>query len=93
MKEQKIRVLKVEPHKHPQIVELTNELEELQKAVSIGLNYTGLIELIELHPHVLVLCNEEGKLNGMVANRRIGNDIICGCSMWWAKTKKGIFAR
>ena len=27
---------------------------------------------------VALICNEEGKLNGMEPNRRLGNDIVCG---------------
>ena len=78
MKQKTIKVLKVEPKKHPVVAELTNTLTELQKAVSIGLDNIGLIEIIDLEPDVCLLCNEEGKLNGMEGNRRVGNDIICG---------------
>ena len=48
MKRKEITVLKVEPLKKPTVCTLTNELEELQKAVSIGADYTGLIEIIEI---------------------------------------------
>lgn len=78
MKEKKIKVLKVEPHKSPEVVTLVNDLESLQKAVSIGLDYQGLIEIIPIADGVCILCNEEGKLNGMEGNRRLGNDILCG---------------
>lgn len=36
MKEKQITVLKVEPHKNPEICILENDLDSLQKAVSIG---------------------------------------------------------
>ena len=36
MKEKEIKVLKVEPCKKPESVTLTNRLEDLQVAVSIG---------------------------------------------------------
>ena len=78
MKEPTIHVLQVEPHKHPQSVTLPNDLDSLQKAVSIGSDYQGLIELVWLEDGVLILCNEEGKLNGLEPNRRLGNDILCG---------------
>ena len=29
-------------------------------------------------PGTILVCNEEGKLNGMEMNRRFGDDIICG---------------
>ena len=78
MKEPTIHVLQIEPHKHPQRVMLQNDLDSLQKAVSIGSDYQGLIELVWLEDGALILCNEEGKLNGIEPNRRIGDDILCG---------------
>ena len=78
MKESKITVIKVEPQKHPEIVTIDNDLDSLQKAVSIGADHQGLIELILLDDNALILCNEEAKLIGLEPNRRIGRDIICG---------------
>ena len=78
MKEQNIRVLKVAPLARPSVCYLENELSSLQKAVSIGADYVGLIEIIDLDEEVCLLCNEEGKLIGLAPNRRLGNDIICG---------------
>ena len=78
MKESKIKALKVEPGKKPYECTLVNELSELQKAVSIGAEYVGLIEIINLEEDVCLLCNEEGKLIQLEPNRRLGNDIICG---------------
>ena len=78
MKEREIKVLKVEPCKAPEVVTLTNELEELQKAVSIEADYVGLIEIIAIDDDICILCNEEGKLIGLPPNRRIGHDVICG---------------
>ena len=78
MKKREITVLMVEPRKAPVVATLTNDLDSLQKAVSIGADYQGLIELIGIEEGVLVLCNEEGKLLGLEGNRRIGRDIIAG---------------
>lgn len=64
--------------KAPRKCTLINELSELQKAVSIGADEVGLIEIVTISPNALLLCNEEGKLIGLKPNRRIGNDIICG---------------
>lgn len=63
MKEKKIKVLMVEPHKVPCMTEIGNDLDSLQKAVSIGADEQGLIELVYLEDNVSILCNEEGKLN------------------------------
>lgn len=68
----------MEPKKAPEICLLKNELEFLQEAVSIGTDYTGLIEIINLDRGVCLLYNEEGKLIGLEPNRRLYNDIICG---------------
>ncbi len=76
--ERKIKVLKVAPGEHPMETTLVNELDELQKAVSIGASYQGLIEIIKIEDGVCILCNEEGKLIGLEGNRRIGRDIISG---------------
>ena len=78
MKEKNIRVLKVAPLARPSVCYLENELSSLQKAVSIGADYVGLIEIIDLDEEACLLCNEEGKLIGLMPNRRIKDDIICG---------------
>ena len=81
MKEKEITVLMVEPGKHPVVTTLENNLDVLQKAVSIGAEYQGLIELIWLENGVLLMCHESGKVIGLEGNRRIGNDIIAGVFM------------
>lgn len=48
MKEKAIKVLMVEPHKHPTVTTLDNNLDSFQKAVSIGAEYKGLIGIIPL---------------------------------------------
>ena len=78
MKEKKIKVLKVEPKKPPTEIELENDLDALQESVSIGSEYKGLIEIINLNADTCILCNEEGKLIGLEPNRRLGKDILCG---------------
>ena len=78
MKEKTIKVLKVAPSKIPEVVELKNNLDALQAAVSEGADSVGLIEIIPLTDTTSLLCNEEGKLIGLEPNRRIGHDIICG---------------
>ena len=78
MKEKEITVVKVEPMKYPVIATLTNDLDHLQKAVSIGADYQGLIEFVYLEDNVSILCNEEGKLIGLMPNRRLGEDVLCG---------------
>ena len=68
----KLRVVMVEPGKPAYETEIENTLEAEQKAVG------GYIEVLPLDNEKLLICNEEGKLNGMQGNRRIGNDVIAG---------------
>ena len=72
MRENRIKVLKIEPGQAPQVKEIPNDLASLQAAVG------GLIECIGFPNGCVAVCNEEGKINGMLPNRRLGADIICG---------------
>lgn len=85
----KIKALIVEPHQVPRVTEIYNDLDSLQKAVSIGANEQGLIELVYLDENAYILCNEEGKLIGLEPNRRLGNDILCGVFYVVAENKTG----
>lgn len=78
MKTKEITVLMVEPGKHPKVTTLMDDLDSLQKAVSIGADYQGLIEFVSLGNGDCIMCNEEGKLIGLDGNRRLGNDILVG---------------
>ena len=80
MKENQIKVLKVAPFTSPEVCVLDNHLRAFQKAVSIGADYVGLIEIISLEEdeRACIVCNEEGKLIGLPLNRWIGYDIISG---------------
>ncbi|KXL53854.1 hypothetical protein CLNEO_10800 [Anaerotignum neopropionicum] len=72
MKENKIKVVKMDVGKSPVVKEIDNTLGALQTEVG------GLIECVYLDGGCLAVVNEEGKLNGMEPNRRLGSDIICG---------------
>lgn len=61
----------------------------MQKAVSIGADYVGLIEIIDLDEKACILCNEEGKLIGLMPNRQIENDIIFGVFYVTGQDKAG----
>ena len=89
MKEKQIRALMVEPMVSPKLVTLGNDLDSLQKAVSIGAPEQGLIEFVYLEDNVSILCNEEGKLIGLEPNRRLGKDILCGVFYIVAEDEEG----
>ena len=86
MKENMITVLKIEVGEPPEIKEIPNELSGLQHEVG------GLIECVYLDDGSIAVCNEEGKLNGMEPNRRLGADIICGPFFICGDTNDGDFA-
>lgn len=71
---EKIKILVVEPDKLPFEKEISNKLEEYQKVVG------GYIECVTLNnsDSVILVCNEEGKVDGLPLNRDIGYDIIAG---------------
>lgn len=56
----------------PQVVNLENTLEAVQKAVG------GYIEVLRIDRNLLMICDEEGKLKGKSYNFDLGHDIIVG---------------
>ena len=69
-----LRILYVEPNKRAVIAEMESGLPAIPRAVK------GHYEQIYMDENTVVLCNEEGKLNGMEGNRRYndGKNIIAG---------------
>lgn len=70
--QKKTKVIVVEPNQAPRVELIKNTLEAQQEVVG------GYIEEIYLANDVVVICNEEGKLKNLDANRKIGSDIIAG---------------
>ena len=70
--DEKIRVLVVEPMKEPKVEYIENTLDDMQRVVG------GLIEEIDLNDNTVLVCNEEGKLMNLQANRSVGRDVIAG---------------
>ena len=89
MNAKEITVLMVEPGKHPVVTKLKDDLDSLQKAVSIGADYQGLIEFVSLRNGDCIMCNEEGKLIGLEGNRRLGDDIIVGTFFIMSENEDG----
>ena len=70
----KIKGLCVDENKLPEVVEIPNNLKSLQELVGGYIEYCYMPN----HEDVVLICNEEGKINGMGPNRDIGHDIIFG---------------
>ncbi len=72
--QRKLRALLVKENELPKEVEIPNNLSSLQKMVD------GLIEYYYM-PDIedaVIICNEEGKINGMGPNREVGREVIYG---------------
>ncbi len=72
LKEDRIRVLIVEPDQAPKLSVIDNTLESLQKIVG------GYIESVWLSDSASLILNEEGKIENLPPNRRLDQDIIVG---------------
>lgn len=70
----KLKVLLVEENKLPKVIEIDNTLSSLQEVVKGYIEYTYMNGIED----ATIICNEEGKINGMGPNRDIGNDIVFG---------------
>lgn len=81
-----LRVLRVEPGNAPEEKVIGADLESLQAEVA------GLIECVYMDDDIILVCNEEGKLNGMKLNRRLGDDVICGPFFLVSDDGEGDFA-
>ena len=67
-----ITVLIVEPNEHPKLVEIEDDIDVEQAIVG------GYMEELQLSDTASLICNEEGKLRNLPANRRYGNDVLAG---------------
>lgn len=81
-----MRILKVEPGPVPYEKNIPNTLESIQAEVG-----GGLFQPLYVGEGIVLCCNEEGKLNGMEPNRRLGNDIVCGLFFLVGDSESGNF--
>lgn len=81
-----MRVIVKEVHKQPEVREVKNELSVLQELVG------GYIEVVRVDNDVLLICNEEGKLQGLQPNFSIGHDTIVGTAVFVGFDGKEDFA-
>ena len=62
----KISVLLVEPNKYPKMIEIDDTLEAMQAVVGGDIE-----EYMPFDDEVAIVCNEEGKVNGLPLNRAV----------------------
>lgn len=66
-----MKAIRKDPGKFPEVVDIPNELEDLQKAVG------GYIEVYQVSTDLAILCDEEGKLKGEEYNcTLLGEDFV-----------------
>lgn len=61
----KIKVLLVKPNKYPKVIEIEDTLEAMQNIVG------GRITPFYLDDNAIIICNVEGKINGLPLNRAV----------------------
>lgn len=69
-----LKCLYIKENSLPEVVIIPNTLKAKQEKVNGLIEYTYMLNDYE----VVIICNEEGKINGMNPNRDIGHDIIFG---------------
>lgn len=67
----KLSVLLVEPGKYPRMIEMEDSLEAMQRAVGGDIE-----EFMPYEDEIAIICNEEGKINGMPPNRAIYSEPV-----------------
>jgi hypothetical protein len=72
MKEKEITIIVVEPGKQPEVTKIKNELKPMQEIVG------GYIETVGLGGNIILICNEEGLLMNLPANRKVAGNSIVG---------------
>ena len=71
-----MRVIIKEAGKNPQLKDIDNTLEALKDIVG------GYIEVVSMEDNILLICNEEGKMQGLPPNFSTGYDVIVGTAVF-----------
>lgn len=69
---EKIRIVIKKVFEEPKVMNIENTLEAKQKLVN------GLIEVVPITDDILLICNEEGKLENLLPNLVFDYDYIAG---------------
>ena len=71
-----MRVIIKEVGKAPVVKDIENTLDALKSLVG------GYIEVVTLDDNILLICNEEGKMQGLPPNFSMGYDVIVGTAVF-----------
>ncbi len=67
-----MKIIVKHPGNKPHVEEVEDDLKTYQNIVG------GYIEIVHIDGDILLVCNEEGKLEGLPYNFYMGDDIIVG---------------
>lgn len=68
-----MKVLYIEPLRSPRLINIDPSLESIRAAI-----HCQWIEAADLLPDAVLICDEEGKLNGSQPNRIVEGDLVFG---------------
>lgn len=71
-----MRVIIKEVGKSPQVKVIENTLDTLKSLVG------GYIEVVSMEDNIILICNEEGKMQGLPPNFSMGYDVIVGTAVF-----------
>ena len=71
-KKEDLRIVLKKVGEEPEVMNIENTLEAKQKLVN------GWIEVVSVTDDILLICNEEGKLENLLPNLNFGCDYIAG---------------
>lgn len=71
-----MRVIVKEVGKAPQVKVIENTLDTLKSLVG------GYIEVVSMEDNIILICNEEGKMQGLPPNFSMGYDVIVGTAVF-----------
>ena len=78
MKKEKLTVLEIKPMEHPRVCSIEPTIEAFRKAVRTNIIEYGDVEAKRISRDAYIIFNKDRFLTGLVPNRQIGDDIICG---------------
>lgn len=78
MKKEKITVLEIKPMEHPRVYSIEPTIKAFRRALNTEIIEHGDIEAKRIGINAYALFNKDRFLTGLIPNRQIGNDIICG---------------
>lgn len=71
-----MKVIIKEVGKAPVIKDIENTLDTLKSLVG------GYIEVVSMEDNIILICNEEGKMQGLPPNFSMGYDVIVGTAVF-----------